>query len=64
MDGDEVEPESVEITVSSIPEEEPVFASTGATLILPSQMPRDPRMHVALLFILLASILGLSLIHI
>ena len=58
MDGDEVEPESVEITVSSIPEEEPVFASTGATLILPSQMPRDPRMHVALLFILLASILG------
>lgn len=58
MDGDEVVPKSVGLTVSSIPEEEPVFASTGATLILPSQMPRDPRMHVALLFILLASILG------
>ena len=56
MDGDEVVPKPVPL--SSIPEEEPVFASTGATLLLPSQMPRDPRMHVALLFILLASILG------
>ena len=59
MDGDELEPTPVTLSpLSSIPEEEPVFASTGATLILPSQMPRDPRMHVALLFILLASILG------
>ena len=60
MDGDEVEPESVEIAVSSIPEEEPVFASTGATLILPSQMPRDPRMHVALLFILFSPTFSLA----
>ena len=59
MDGDELEPTPETLSpLSSIPEEEPVFASTGATLILPSQMPRDPRMHVALLFILLASILG------
>tara|TARA_B100000902_G_scaffold75996_1_gene80832 strand:+ start:3918 stop:4814 length:897 start_codon:yes stop_codon:yes gene_type:complete len=59
VDGDELEPTPETLSpLSSIPEEEPVFASTGATLILPSQMPRDPRMHVALLFILLASILG------
>ncbi len=44
--------------MSSIPEEQPVFASTGTTLMLPSDMPRDPRMHVALMFIFVASILG------
>lgn len=58
MDGDESPPEPSELTLSSIPEEEPVFASTGATLMLPSQMPRDPRMHLALMFILLAGVLG------
>ena len=58
MDGHESSPESSGPPLSSIPEEEPVFASTGATLMLPSQMPRDPRMHVALMFILLAGILG------
>ena len=61
MAGDESQPTSSRpspTSVTSIPEEEPVFASTGATLILPSEMPRDPRMHVALLFIVLASILG------
>lgn len=58
MDGDESPPEPSVPTLSSIPEEEPVFASTGATLMLPSQMPRDPRMHLALMFILLAGVLG------
>lgn len=58
MDGDEEQAKSGKTPLASIPEEEPVFASTGTTLILPSQMPRDPRMHVALLFILVASILG------
>jgi hypothetical protein len=58
VDGDESPPEPSELTLSSIPEEEPVFASTGATLMLPSQMPRDPRMHLALMFILLAGVLG------
>ena len=41
-----------------IPEEEPIFSSTGATLQLPKDAPRDPRMHVALLFILVAGIFG------
>ena len=58
MDGDELEPTLPAAPLSSIPEEEPVFASTGATLMLPSQMPRDPRMHLTLLLIFFAAILG------
>ena len=41
-----------------IPEEEPIFSSTGATLQLPKDAPRDPRMHVALLFIVVAGLFG------
>jgi len=35
-----------------------VFSSSEARIVLPSQRPRDPRLHAALLFVVVASILG------